>query len=284
MKLSLAVAKKLLKLIDGSTIANSSAKGEFFEELLLEGVLIKIAKGRKVRLFKESTLRVYLSNTCGIADLEKYVELLINDDAKGSDSVKFGSDSKIKAIRTFKGFLINSYNTIEASLNDKPLFIESVEGVFNFIYDFESFVPSRDITIVGVENAENFRMIKEQKYLFSDINPLFISRYPQNQSKDFIKWLKSIPNNYLHFGDFDFAGIGIYLNEYKKHIGDRARFFIPPDIEKYIKTAGCCERFDKQKLNFNIDSITEPNLLNLINSINKCAKGLDQEFFINKLD
>ncbi|MCA6071324.1 MAG: hypothetical protein LE168_02900 [Endomicrobium sp.] len=66
------------------------------------------------------------------------------------------------------------------------------------------------------------------------MRPLFVSRYPQNQSKDLIKWLQSIPNNYLHFGDFDFAGIGIYLNEYKKYLTDKAMFLIPENIEKFI--------------------------------------------------
>ena len=46
---------------------------------------------------------------------------------------------------------------------------------------------------------------------------LFVCRYPQ--SNDLIKWLQSIPNRYLHFGDLDFAGINIYLNEFKKYLG-----------------------------------------------------------------
>jgi hypothetical protein len=25
--------------------------------------------------------------------------------------------------------------------------------------------------------------------------------------------MKSVPNDYIHFGDFDISGIGIYLNE-----------------------------------------------------------------------
>jgi len=35
---------------------------------------------------------------------------------------------------------------------------------------------------------------------------LFVSRYPQTQSKDLLNWLQSIPNPYLHFGDFDLTG------------------------------------------------------------------------------
>jgi hypothetical protein len=32
-------------------------------------------------------------------------------------------------------------------------------------------------------------------------------------------------------GDFDISGIGIYLNEYKKHLFSKAKFFIPKGIE-----------------------------------------------------
>ncbi|HHH55360.1 MAG TPA: hypothetical protein ENK91_17010, partial [Bacteroidetes bacterium] len=89
-----------------------------------------------------------------------------------------------------------------------------------------------------------------------------------------------IPNNYLHYGDFDIAGIGIYLNEYKKHLGDKARFFIPKDIEETIKN-GSRKRYDKQKINFKINEIEEKGLLKLIEIIKKEKKGLDQEYYIN---
>ena len=109
------------------------------------------------------------------------------------------------------------------------LTIQPREGTFTFIYDFETFFPPDNITIVGIENPENFRHIQKQKKFFEDIQPLFVSRYPQN--KDLIKWLQTIPNSYLHFGDFDFAGLNIYINEFKKHLHDKATFYLPPDIE-----------------------------------------------------
>ena len=116
--------------------------------------------------------------------------------------------------------------------------------------------------------------------MFKNIKPLFISRYPQNQNKDFIKWLQSISNNYLHFGDFDIAGIGIYLNEYKTHLSKKAKFLIPENIGNAIKENGNRDRFDNQKVNFNITEINEKQLLNLIEVINTEKKGLDQEFYI----
>jgi len=116
--------------------------------------------------------------------------------------------------------------------------------------------------------------------LFENINPLFVSRYPQNQNKDVIKWLSSIPNNYLHFGDFDIAGIGIYLNEYKKHLIDKATFFIPEYIEQELGENGNRKRYNVQKVNFKLNEIKENSLLKLIDLINTQKKGLDQEYYI----
>jgi hypothetical protein len=108
-----------------------------------------------------------------------------------------------------------------------------------------------------------------------------VSRYPQNQSKDLIKWLKSIPNKYLHFGDFDLSGVGIYLNEYKTHLGEKASFFIPATIDVDLKEKGNRKRYDIQKQNFKIENIEELELIKLVKLIHKYKKGLDQEFYIN---
>lgn len=84
-----------------------------------------------------------------------------------------------------------------------------------------------------IEDPSNFRHLQKQRKLFGDIHPLFVSRCPQ--SKDLIKWLQTIPNRYLHFGDFDFAGLNIYINEFKKHLHDIASFYLPRQtLKKYF--------------------------------------------------
>jgi hypothetical protein len=86
----------------------------------------------------------------------------------------------------------------------------------------------------------------------------------------------------LHFGDFDFAGIGIYLNEFEKHISDKATFFVPDDIDSLISENGSKERYNQQKINFDTQTIQEERLLQLIKTIHKHKKGLDQEILIRK--
>lgn len=253
MKVPVHIAEKLLQLLQGESIPSSLARHSLIDDLVLEGIIERKGRIKKSLLLSDNeALHTYLQNNYSINDLQQYIQVSNQENVLRSDLVAVSSNSKLVKVRTFKGFLVNCYSPIQATLDGKQIIINPINGTFQFIYDFEKFIISPDITIVGIENPENFRHIDRQKYLFKDIKPLFISRYPQNQSKDLIKWLQSIPNNYLHFGDFDFAGIGIYLNEFKKHLEDRTTFFVPDNIDKLIADFGNKKRYDEQKINFEI--------------------------------
>jgi len=281
MKLSLKIAKVLVQLINGESIPNSLAKSSLIDALVAENIIHRKGKHKKsLELINEKGLHTYLANQLQIKDIYGYISLKENPNATRAESTKITTDSKISSERVFKGFLVNSYTSITAELNNKQIIINPQKGSFIFIYDYESFKIPKEVTVVGVENTKIFSQINKQKYLFNKVNPLFISRYPQNQSKDFIKWMKSIPNHYMHFGDFDIAGIGIYINEYKKHLSEKASLFIPKNIKIDLKK-GNRERYDKQRINFKIDDIQEPKVLDLIELIKKEKKGLDQEYYIN---
>ena len=282
MKLPVSIAENLILLLSGEKIPASKIRHLSIDTMLDNGILKKQIQGRSKALIylpEATRLNDFLQNN-GIPDLQNYINTLQNNDLTRADAVAVSSDSKLKKIRTFKGFLINCYNPIQTTINGKSILLTPTEGVFQFIYDFESFTIPQDITIVGVENPENFRYIEKQKRLFENIKPLFVSRYPQNQSKDLLKWLQSIPNKYLHFGDFDFAGIGIYLNEYKKYLGDRASFFVPENIENLFPESGNRDLYDKQNDNFDLQLINEKNLIELIEVIHKYKKGLEQEILM----
>ena len=281
MRIPVHIAEKLLQLLQGGTIPSSMAKHSLIDDLVFEGIIERKGRIKKSLLLSDrQALCTYLQNICSINDLQQYIQVTKLENVLRSDLVTASADSKLIKIRTFKGFLVNCYSPIQVALNGKQVTLNPVTGTFQFIYDFEKLMLSPDITIVGIENPENFRHIDKQQYLFRNIEPLFVSRYPQNQSKDLIKWLKSIPNNYLHFGDFDFAGIGIYLSEYKRHLANRATFFVPENIDKLIATNGNKKRYDEQKINFDVKSIEEEKLLQLIDTIHKYRKGLDQEILI----
>lgn len=281
MKIPIHIAEKLIQLSQGQSIPSSKAKHALIEELVQERIIIRKGRIRKsLHLINPKALSVYLQNKYGINDLEKYIEVRNKENVQRSELVAVSSNSKLKQVRTFKGFLVNGYAPVQAMLHGKPTILNFTDGMFQFIYDFDDFIPDQSVTIIGIENPENFRHIEKQKYLFKNIHPLFVSRYPQNQSKDLIRWLQSIPNPYLHFGDFDFAGIGIYMNEFKKHLAEKAIFFVPEDIEKYIRIYGNKTIYNEQMINFKVELIQEENLLKLIKIIHKHRKGLEQEVLI----
>ncbi len=281
MKLTLKTARILVRLIEGETLAASLAKSKLMENLIAENIIYRKGKHRKtLSLLSESSLHIYLANQLQINDLRNYILALENEKSSRAEFVKLTTDSKDSKERVFKGFMVNSYNSINTELNQQKLKLEPAVGSFVFIYAYENFKIPTDVTVIGVENAKNFSQIHQQKYLFKALNPLFVSRYPQNQNKDFIRWMQTIPNKYLHFGDFDLAGIGIYLNEYKKYLGEKAGFFVPGNIQKILAENGNRKRYDNQRPTFKQEQIEEEDLKELLRLIHFEKKGLDQEYFI----
>lgn len=281
-KLNLSTAEKLLQLRNGERLQASKLLQAIFQELLAENILYKTGKTRGLLLLVNSgQFDLYLQNRYAIADLNEYVTLLRQENYSRSDLVRVSTDSKLSAIRSFKGFLVNCYEPVDVMLNHSKTILQPLPGLFHFIYDYENFIPDSQCTIVGVENPENFRYIEKQKKIFQHLKPLFISRYPQGQHADIIRWLKMIPNPYLHFGDFDLAGINIYQNEFKKYIPEKSTFFIPDHMEELIRIYGNPSRYDDQKLHLDKAGILEEEVVELIRIIHKHKKGLDQEIFQN---
>jgi len=280
MKLSISITENLIAMQNGEKIPFSKVKHSVVEAMIDNGILKKQILGRSkalVYLTDKNKLDAYLKNHLGIESLENYVEGLKRTDLSRAEAVDISSNSKLKSIRTFRGFLVNCFQPVECKLNGTQLTIQPKEGIFTFIYDYENFSPSDNITIVGIENPSNFRHIQRQRKLFGDIHPLFVSRYPQ--SKDLVKWLQTIPNRYLHFGDFDFAGLNIYINEFKKHLHDKASFYLPTDIEEILSAKGNRDNYNKQTIQFVRNEIKEENILTLLKLIEKYKKGLEQEIY-----
>ena len=284
MKLPVSIAEKLNSLLNGDRISFSKMKHDIIDLMIDNGILNVQIQGRSkklVYLSNKDLLAPFLINHFGIDDLGKYISSYQKSDLSRAEAIEIASNSKLKSIRTFKGFLVNCYQPVECVLNNQPFTISSQEGTFTFVYDFESFTPSPDITIVGIENPENFRYIQKQKKLFENIQPLFVSRYPQN--KDLVRWLTIIPNDYLHFGDFDFAGLNIYMNEFKRHLEDKSSFFLPANIEKVLLSKGNRDNYTKQSIQFDIQLVDEENVLILLRLIEKYRKGLEQEILIRQI-
>lgn len=273
-------------LAAGEPVPSSKLKGKLFENMISDGVLIVTAQGsRKIyRAANEQSLRNYVAIHYDIRNLEEYLALLKKEDASRAEQVKVSGNSKLKYRRTFRGFLVNSYDSIPVNLSGQHFELLPADGTFAFIYDCDMFSIPEDVIIVGIENPENFRYIRKQKWLFDACLPekakiLFVSRYPQEQSHDLLEWLLLIPNRYVHFGDLDLAGIHIYLSEYYCHLKERASFLIPDDFETRL-LHGSFERYNDQYQKFGKMDIPDKSLIPLVNSIHRFHRGYDQEGFI----
>lgn len=281
----MAINASILALISGEWVAGSRLSDKLLDELLDEGLLSVVTRGSKKSYCARDieALKRFL-----IDKNEKYRILEIDTpDSRASMATETGN-SKLLMVRSCPGFLVNSYEPIECSLLGESFMVNPPEGSFVFIADWQAFTIPEDVTVIGIENMENFRLIRRQRRFFDEylrahglpVRTFFVSRYPQ--STDLRKWLTSISNHYLHFGDFDLAGIHIFQSEFEQYLGSsRSSFLIPNDIAARL-ASGSSQRFDEQYNRFNNISSENQELQKLINLIIHHRKGYDQEGYINQ--
>lgn len=281
MSISTSQIKYLKVLLEGGTLAWSALSNDIRQNLIKEEQIVVITHGSRKTIYTPNPdcLRQFLEHN--------YEELRgFNWDSESSSATSRAElaarsgNSKTQTIRSCPGFMVNSYSPIYAKLNGKEIVIAPEEGSMLFIADWEHFEIPQEVLVVGIENMENFRCIREQRYLFPAERPiLFVSRYPQ--STDLRNWLQNIFNEYLHFGDFDLAGMRIYEKEFFKYLGNRASFFIPKDIEYRIAN-GSSERYNAQYAKFKNYMPQDDKLLYLFKIINRYHRCYDQEGYIDR--
>ncbi len=269
----------------GETVAESRLGTEAVSTLNEIGALTPIIRGsrRSYKAANAENFRSAVELAFGIRDIDAHLTLITNSDSMRADATRITGDSKAQKVRTFCGFLVNSYTPIEAELSGMPFTIAPQEGSYVFVSDFMTFHIPNDVIVVGIENSENFRYIRRQRRFFeqevAQCSPLlFVSRYPQ-RNNDLTSWLASIPNNYIHFGDLDLAGVSIFLTEFYAKLGPRASFLIPSDYIKRLQM-GSEERYNVQLPHFRNMSLQDNRVLPLVSAIHDIHKGYDQEGYI----
>ena len=276
----MAISASIQALISGEQVAGSKLSSKLLDELMAEGLLSVVTHGsrKSYRARDVEALKRYL-----IDKDESYRMLEVSSFVSRASLAAETGNSKLMTVRSCPGFPVNSYEPISCSLCDKDFVVNPHEGSFVFIDNWRQFSIPQDIVVVGIENMENFRRIRQQKKLFESVLGnmplLFVSRYPQ--STDLRNWLMGIPNRYVHFGDFDLAGIHIFLTEFQKYLGDRASFLIPSDIEQRL-TQGSATRYNIQYNKFHTLRCTDTKLQSLIELIMNYHKCYDQEGYIIK--
>lgn len=294
MRYSKKLIKALILLGEGEKVYSGDL-GKLSEELYQRGHFKPSYRGqyiyyqvRDVEAFKLDLVNIDES----FRDLTSLLALYNKGDSiTRAEMASITGNSKIKRKRSFNGFLVNSYIPILARIGDIQTKIDPIEGTFTFIYNWRHFSIPANVVVIGIENSENYEMIRQQKTIFEDAvekvtgsrdTPiLFVSRYPQeNSSSDLRNWLINNSNKYIHYGDFDLAGINVFQTEFYRHLKERSSFLIPKNIE-YLTAKGSRKRFDSQKKYMNITSplADVQNLIDLIKRYKRCydQEGIEQQ-------
>ena len=278
-----------LALREGETVPFSRFPAAWVEEMLLEGGVTSIVRGsrKSLKVISRAAFDVYLRSKNLQPDRLEETAAVLSGASLRSEQVQLLGDSKATAVRSCRGFPVNVIGPLSVRLGTRKILLCPCPGSFLYISDFQAFRIPSDAIVVGVENMENFRLPELQTAVWEEIQEqygeggvpplLLVSRYPQ--SRDLATWLQGIPNRYVHFGDFDLAGVHIYLTEFYARLGERAAFFVPDDIEERL-SRGSRERYDTQFERFGKMDVPDLRLQALVGLIHRHHRGYDQEGYI----
>ena len=242
-----------------------------------DGIIQKQVSGMKRYVYfcpNEKALENYLNIQNDILSIENYIKEFGSDSSDGESSLVSTRSTKTFRNKSLQGFFIKSIDT-EITISGEILKNVS-EGTALFVYQPDRLKISNEALIVGIENPECFVKFEKLAPLFPKKELIVIMRYlSQNPNK----WLQTVPNHYLHFGDFDPAGIKIYISEYRTRLPEsRCHYFLPPGIEQLVQQYGLASLYDKQiHLLNNLDIQLYPEVQDLVRILKKHRKGLEQE-------
>jgi hypothetical protein len=276
--LPLSFARCLLRLQNGEKLkAGEITSKSLLKRFYSDGAIQSLPVGnRRVEYICRNhvALQNYLQTQHDILSLEEYIRQFEADSSDGESSLKATKLTKAFRDRSLRGFFIKAYNTeikisgISASLPP--------DGIELFVYQPENLQISDSAIIVGVENPECFTKFQQLCHLFPKSELIVVMRYMTISPNN---WLQTVSNQYMHFGDFDPAGISIYIHEFRNKLTpQRCSFFIPDNIEQLIIRYGTTTLYDQQiHLLKNIDIQQYPEAEYLFRILHKYGKGLEQE-------
>lgn len=274
-------ARLLKELAEGKQIPSSQLRAEIFRKLREEKLLLakRVHHGKVIYTDNPIDLLNYLNNHYLRCTLDEYI-VKSQASPTRTDNVYLTGNSKNKDTeRVFQGFLFKVTEPIQARWKGKEHILTPANGLPVFMPYPDSFKLPEDITIVLVENSENFCMIENQIELFGEMKCFFVPYYPREHYKYFTEWLQKQPNNYVHYGDFDFAGIHIYQSQYKKYVTGKSEYLVPKTCFRLFKRFGKKELYDNQLNLLDRLDIDEPGIRKLIQTIQSEHKGLEQEVY-----
>lgn len=281
MNITIEQAKLLKELSEGKKVPLSRLKARIFQQLIQEQVLLRQKESHGWNIYTDhpQSLLNYLYNHYIRCTLDEYIERGQAAPSR-SNNIRMSGDSKLKETELWQGFYFKVSEPIHAQWQGKPLtLLPYPEGIPVFMPQPETLSLPEDVTVVMIENSENFLKIETQLPLFQGLKCFFVSFYPREQHSYFIEWLQKQPNNYVHYGDFDFAGIHIYQSQYKKYVSGESRYLVPSGLLPLFRRYGKRALYNNQLSLQALIKAGEPGISELLEIIKREHKGLEQEIF-----
>ena len=240
-------------------------------------------KPQQVYLKDENALfgiiRINGKTVNSIKDLDYFINQN-NEPISRNEIPDYYVHTKAKESKSFNGLMVNVINKLEITFKNKKQYIYPMDGMGLFLHYIPKLELADDVIIVGVENPQIVWEISKYKYLFDkDKKYLFIS-ISEYKTKYQYKWLESFEGEYIHFGDFDLAGINIYLNSIvpKLKKSKKYSFLMPDNIYEIIKKRNHNKDYSNQTRYFNnIEAKDDLILQELITFIKQYKITLEQE-------
>ncbi len=237
----------------------------------------KTPKVRYIDLAKEENIFLFFKNNNYYIDskdeIDIYIEEMFNNNPSRDKIQKWHNSSKAKDSKSLKGLYVSSLNTIDIKLNGEAVSIIPNNGLGYFLFYTQKVELFDNTIIVGIENYQVIWFAKRYKQFFESDNILFVVINPY-----MLEWICNLENEYIHFGDYDLAGINIYINKIlpRLHKSKKSSMFIPDNIEYLIKEHGDSALFEKQIRYKNL-VINDMKINNLKNIIKNEKKAIEQE-------
>ena len=279
MKYSAKTIRTLIRLKDGDAVNEGEFRSGQMKELLtvlnskkaLSFVRIGRSRGAYKAITPERFTAACVDYDRTLSDLEAALRLAENEISSRAEKVAlFGNSKQDGADRTVKGFSILADRDLSVSYQKREYVLNPATGLH--IIDRSALAIPRQVTVIVVENAEclyDLRWIPNVGLQPENGPYVILCRFPVCEEAK--RWLETIPNRILYFGDFDLAGIRIYETEFKRRLGDRISFVFPKDIESRIQRSGNPALYSKQVnegfANFKSDSGELSNLIVLIHHL-----------------
>ncbi len=268
-------------LIENHTITEGKfVNREIVSALKLNGSVVggkKTPKVRYINLAKEKNIFLFFKNNNYYIDSKDEIDIYIEEifESKPSrDKVqKWHNSSKAKDSKSLKGLYVSSLNVINIKLNGEVVSIIPNNGLGYFLFYTQKIELFDDTVIVGIENYQVIWFAKKYKQFFENNNILFVVINPY-----MLEWIANLENEYIHFGDYDLAGINIYINKILPRLNKSKKYsmFIPDNIEYLIKKHGDYALFEKQ-IRYKDLVVNDIKINNLKDIIKNEKKAIEQE-------